>query len=58
MIAYGYPFAFGEDVIIPFFLKALTNEKRGGLTVVPFDRSRFKLCLPKNFKHIGAGPIL
>ncbi len=24
-------------------LKVLTNEKRGGLAVVPFDRSRFKL---------------
>jgi hypothetical protein len=27
----------------PFNLKALTNEKRGGLTMVPFDRSGFKL---------------
>jgi hypothetical protein len=27
----------------PVPLKVLTNEKRGGLAVVPFDRSRFKL---------------
>ncbi len=30
-----------------YSLKVLTNEKRGGLTVVSFDRSRFKLILRK-----------
>jgi hypothetical protein len=31
-------------------LKVLTNEKRGGLAVVPFDRSRFKL-VPQKFSN-------
>jgi hypothetical protein len=31
-------------------VKVLTNEKRGGLTVVPFDRSRFKM--PRKFSNI------
>ncbi len=30
-----------------YSLKVLTNEKRGGLTVVSFDGSRFKLILRK-----------
>jgi hypothetical protein len=32
------------------FLKVLTNEKRGGFTVVSFDRSRFKL-FSRKFSH-------
>ncbi len=31
-------------------LKVLTNEKRGGFTVVSFDRSRFKL-FSRKFSH-------
>ncbi len=31
-------------------LKVLTNEKRGGLTIVSFDRSRFKL-ISRKFSH-------
>jgi hypothetical protein len=36
-----------ERKLFPFgpHLKVLTNEKRGGLSVVSFDRSRFKLFL-------------
>jgi hypothetical protein len=33
-----------------YLLKVLTNEKRGGLTVVSFDRSRFKL-ISRKFSH-------
>ncbi len=40
------------------YLKVLTNEKRGGLSVVSFDSSPFKLFSLKIFKQIGAGPIL
>jgi hypothetical protein len=40
------------------FRKVLTNEKRDGLAVVSFDRSRFNLYSRKFFKQIGAGPIL
>jgi hypothetical protein len=37
-------------VHILYPLKVLTNEKRGGFTVVSFDRSRFKL-LSRKFSH-------
>jgi hypothetical protein len=33
-------------------------EKRGGLKVVAFDKSPFKLFTLRFFKQIGAGPIL
>jgi hypothetical protein len=36
----------------------LTNEKRGVLKVVEFDRSPFKLLTLRFFKQIGADPIL
>jgi hypothetical protein len=39
-------------------LKVLTNEKRGGLKVVVFDRSPFKAIHAESFKQISAGPIL
>jgi hypothetical protein len=39
------------------FLKVLTNEKRGGITVVSFDRSPLHI-LAEIFKQIGAGPLL
>jgi hypothetical protein len=32
-----------------FHLKVLTNEKRGGMTVVSFDRSRFKGTVSRDF---------
>jgi hypothetical protein len=44
---------------LPIFrLKVLTNEKRGGLKVVAFDKSPFKLFTLRIFKQIGVGPIL
>jgi hypothetical protein len=39
-------------------LKVFTNEKRGGLKVVRFDRSPFMLFTLRFSKKIGAGPIL
>jgi hypothetical protein len=40
-------------------LKVLTNEKRGGLRVISFDRSPFKLFSRKFSKEsVHAGPIL
>ncbi len=41
---------------VNFILKVLTNEKRGGVTVVSFDRFPFNYSL-WNFR-IGASPIL
>ncbi len=32
-----------QNVMLMAFLKVLTNEKRGGLTEVSFDRSGYKL---------------
>jgi hypothetical protein len=37
-------------------LKALTNEKRGGLTVVSFNRSRFKLFSRKFSNKLVQAP--
>jgi hypothetical protein len=37
-------------------LKVLTNEKRGGLTLVPFDRSRFKLFSRKFSNKLVQAP--
>jgi hypothetical protein len=34
-----------QHFMLDNILKVLTNEKRGGLTVVSFDRSPFKLFL-------------
>ncbi len=42
---------FLEQVGNPSDLKVLTNEKRGGLTVESFDRSRFKLFSRKFSKN-------
>jgi hypothetical protein len=42
-----------------YILKVLTNEKRGGLKVVAFDRSPFKLFTLRFLnKSVHAGPIL
>jgi hypothetical protein len=38
------------------FLKVLTNEKRGGITVVSFDRSPFKLFSLKFSNKSGKAP--
>ncbi len=40
-----------------FNLKVLTNEKRGGLAVVPFDRSRFKLFSRKFSNKLVQAPF-
>ncbi len=43
--SYSYVYVYGYVILCmcTFALKVLTNEKRGGLTVVSFDRSDFKL---------------
>jgi hypothetical protein len=43
-------------VITLYFLKVLTNEKRGGLSVVSFDRSPFKLFSLKFSKRLVQAP--
>ncbi len=50
---------FGSEKRSPnIHVKCITNEKRGGLKVVAFDKSPFKLFTVRIFKQIGAGPIL
>jgi hypothetical protein len=46
----------GYFILRIFFLKVLTNVKRGGLLVVSFDRSRFKLFLRKFFNKFRQAP--
>ncbi len=49
---------FAVPIALKFVIKGLTNEKRGGLKVVAFDRSPFKLFTQRFLNKLVQAPSL